>query len=118
MALQLPDQFDHIQIGEAQDDFSADKRRGASRPGRLGREIATEQRLADTARRIDLIRKDWGNPAVPLGDLLLRAGRTTKRGAVQPMAYVTARKALGVRSHIFKVKAGQARARAEKGKSA
>lgn len=39
---------------------------------------------------------------------------TTKRGHVQPMAYVTAKQHLGVRSHMFKVKAGQARSRARK----
>lgn len=102
------------EIGEAQDDFAADKRRGAVRPGRLGREIATEQRLADTARRLDLIREDWGNPAFSLETLLLRAGRTTKRGAVQPMAYITARRALGVRTHIFKIKKGRAAAKARR----
>ncbi len=102
------------EISEAQEDFTGDKRRGAVRPGRLGYEIAQEQRLADTARRIDLIRQDWGNPAIALDDLLMRAARTTKRGALQPMAYTTARKALGVRAHIFKVKAGQARARDKK----
>jgi len=98
-------------IAAAQDDFSADKRRGAVRPGRLGREIATEQRLADTAQRIDLIRTDWGNRDFSLQELLTRAGRKTKRGHVQPMAYVTARKALGVRAHIIKIKAGRDRAR-------
>jgi hypothetical protein len=99
---------------EAQDDFTADKRRGAVRPGRLGHEIAREQRLADTARRLDLIREDWGNPAFNRDELLMRAGRKTKRGHIQPMAYITARTALGVRSQIFKMKAGRERARAKR----
>ena len=95
-------------------DFSADKRRGAVQPGRAGHEIAREQRLADTARRIDLIREDWGNPAFSLGELLERAGRKTKRGHIQPMAYMTARRALGVRAQILKMKAGRAKAKAKR----
>lgn len=103
-----------VEISQAMEDFSADKRRGAVQPGRAGWEITAEQKLADTLRRIELIRPDWGNPDFGMAELLLRAGRTTKRGHVQPMAYVTAKQHLGVRSHILKVKAGQARARARK----
>lgn len=112
--LRIPPDASEAVMKQAREDFQADKRRGAVQPGRVGWEIAQEQRLADTERRINLIREDWGNPDFKLEDLLLRAGRTTKRGHVQPMAYVTAKQHLGVRSHIFKVKAGQARARARR----
>jgi hypothetical protein len=109
----IPPDVGAAEIAAAQDDFVADKRRGAVQPGRAGHEIAREQRLADTARRINLIREDWGNAAFTLGELLERAGRETKRGHIQPMAYVTARRALGVRAQILKQKAGRARAKAK-----
>lgn len=100
------------EIAAAQEDFAADKRRGAVSPGRRGYEAAKELRDADTKRRIDLIREDWGNPRFSTLSLLARAGRTLKSGAVQPMAWVTARKFLPDRRRLFKQKRGIEKAKA------
>ena len=48
-------------------------------------ERARELRLADTKRRADKFRDDWGNPAFTTPELLMRGGRDKK-----PMAYSVA----------------------------
>lgn len=102
------------EIAQAQEDFVADKRRGAVQPGRAGWEVTAEQKLADTKRRVKLIEKDWGNPKFTLQELLHRAGRKTKRGHWQPMAWKTAREHLPTRRWAIAHRAGMKRARAKR----
>ena len=103
-----------VEIARAQKDFAADKRRGAVQPGRAGYEVTAELKKADTLRRIELIRKDWGNPKFTQQELLLRAGRKTARGHIQPMAWKTARQHLNTRRWAMAHKAGMKRSRAKK----
>lgn len=109
--LRIPPGADDATMKQAREDFAADKRRGAVQPGRLGREIATEQRLADTRRRIKLIEPDWGNPKYSQAELLERAGSTTKRGNFRPMSWKTARLFLPNRQRLLKQKENSAKAR-------
>lgn len=75
------------------------------------RRCAADQR-ADTLRRVELIRQDWGNPKFTTDELLMRAGTPIKgSNDMRPMAYITARGHLGVRRHVFKQRAGLARAK-------
>lgn len=53
-------------------------------------ERARELRLADTTRRANKFRDDWGNPAFTTPELLLRGGRGNK-----PMAYSVAVREMG-----------------------
>ena len=106
-----------VEIAQAQKDFTLDKRRGAVQPGRSGYEITAELKKADTLRRINLIRQDWGNPEFTQAELLLRAGRRTKRGHLQPMAWKTAREHLNTRRWAIAHRAGMQRSKVKKGES-
>lgn len=103
-----------VEIAQAQKDFALDKRRGAVQPGRAGWEVTAELKKADTLRRVELIRKDWGDPKFTQAELLLRAGRKTARGHIQPMAWKTAREHLNTRRWAFAHRAGMKRTRAKK----
>lgn len=102
------------EIAQALDDLAADKRRGAVQPGRAGWKVTAELKKADTLRRVELIRKDWGNPKFTQEELLMRAGRKTARGHIQPMAWKTAREHLNTRRWAMAHQAGIKRARARK----
>lgn len=103
-----------VEIAQAQKDFALDKRRGAVQPGRAGYEVTAELKKADTLRRIELIRKDWGDPKFTQAELLLRAGRKTARGHIQPMAWKTAREHLNTRRWAMAHRAGIKRSGAQK----
>lgn len=113
----IPPDADDATMRQAREDFAADKRRGAARPGRAGYEVTAELKRADTLRRIELIRKDWGDLKFTQEELLLRAGRKTSRGHIQPMAWKTARQHLNTRRWAVAHRAGMKRSRAEKGQS-
>lgn len=106
-----------VELAQAQDDFTKDKRRGAVQPGRAGYEVTAELKKADTLRRVELIRNDWGDPKFTQEELLLRAGRKTARGHIQPMAWKTARQHLNTRRWAMAHRAGMKRSRAKKGDS-